>query len=209
MKLQAETELYAEAEEMRVRLEAKKQELEEVLHEMEARLEEEEDRSLGLQQERKDMEQQLQVDTHTHTAHPVIYSQSLTSDSHDAPQQQMEAHLVGEEDARQKLQLEKVGVEGKVKKLEEDVLVMEDQNNKLQKVRRVRSASLTTFSLSRTHSHTAWCLQERKLLEERIADMSSNLAEEEEKSKNLTKLKNKHESMISDLEGQQPQPHLL
>lgn len=36
-----------------------------------------------------------------------------------------------------------------------------------------------------------------------MADMSSNLAEEEEKSKNLTKLKNKHESMISDLEGQQ------
>lgn len=63
IKLQAETELCAEAEEMRVRLEAKKQELEEVLHEMEARLEEEEDRSLSLQQERKDMEQQLQVDT--------------------------------------------------------------------------------------------------------------------------------------------------
>lgn len=34
-----------------------------------------------------------------------------------------------------------------------------------------------------------------------MADLSSNLAEEEEKSKNLTKLKNKHESMISDLEG--------
>lgn len=46
------------------------------------------------------------------------------------------------------------------------------------------------------------CFQERKLLEERMADMSSNLAEEEEKSKNLTKLKNKHESMISELEGQ-------
>lgn len=39
-------------------------------------------------------------------------------------------------------------------------------------------------------------------MEERIADSSSNLAEEEEKSKNLTKLKNKHESMISDLEGE-------
>lgn len=48
--------------------------------------------------------------------------------------QTMEAHLVEEEDARQKLQLEKVAVEGKVKKLEEDVLLMEDQNNKLQKV---------------------------------------------------------------------------
>lgn len=35
-----------------------------------------------------------------------------------------------------------------------------------------------------------------------MADLSSNLAEEEEKSKNLTKLKTKHESMISDLEGQ-------
>ena len=35
-----------------------------------------------------------------------------------------------------------------------------------------------------------------------MADMSSNLAEEEEKSKNLTKLKAKHESMISDLECQ-------
>lgn len=61
MKLQAETDLCAEAEETRVRMEAKKQELEEVLHEMEARLEEEEDRSLALQQERKELEQQLQV----------------------------------------------------------------------------------------------------------------------------------------------------
>lgn len=39
-----------------------------------------------------------------------------------------------EEDARQKLQLEKVTSEGKIKKLEDDILVMEDQNNKLLKV---------------------------------------------------------------------------
>lgn len=61
----------------------------------------------------------------------------------------MEAHLAEEEDARQKLQLEKVAVEGKVKKLEEDVLLMEDQNNKLQKV--FSSASLTTSSHTHTH----------------------------------------------------------
>lgn len=42
------------------------------------------------------------------------------------------------------------------------------------------------------------------MMEERMADVSSNLAEEEEKSKNLTKLKNKHESMISELEGSLP-----
>lgn len=61
-------------------------------------------------------------------------------------------------------------------------------------------AACSAFCRSLTRS---LCSQERKLLEERMADMSSNLAEEEEKSKNLTKLKNKHESMISDLEGQQ------
>lgn len=44
--------------------------------------------------------------------------------------------------------------------------------------------------------------KERKLLEERISDLTTNLAEEEEKAKNLTKLKNKHESMISELEGE-------
>lgn len=43
-----------------------------------------------------------------------------------------------EEDARQKLQLEKVTCEGKIKKLEDDVLVMEDHNNKLQKVNIVK-----------------------------------------------------------------------
>ncbi|CAG02247.1 unnamed protein product, partial [Tetraodon nigroviridis] len=110
-------------------------------------------------------------------------SLSLQQEKKDMEQQLqlMEAHIVEEEDARQKLQLEKVAVEGKVKKLEEDVLFMEDQNNKLQKG---------------VFLH----LQERKILEERMADLSSNLAEEEEKSKNLTKLKSKHESMISDLE---------
>lgn len=59
--LQAETELYAEAEEMRVRLASKKQELEEILHEMEARLEEEEDRAQALQVEKKKMQQQMQA----------------------------------------------------------------------------------------------------------------------------------------------------
>uniref|UniRef100_A0A8C2GUP3 Myosin, heavy chain 11b, smooth muscle n=1 Tax=Cyprinus carpio TaxID=7962 RepID=A0A8C2GUP3_CYPCA len=143
-KLQEEAELYAESEEVRIRLEAKKQELEEVLHEMEARLEEEEERSQVFQQEKANLQQQLKK------------------------------HLVEEENARQKLQLESGAADGRIKKLEEDVFIVEDQNCKLQK--------------------------EKQQLEERLADFCSNLAEEEEKSKNLTKLKAKHESMISDLE---------
>lgn len=46
----------------------------------------------------------------------------------------MEAHIAEQEDAQQKLQLEKTAAEGKVKKMEEDIMLMEDQNNKLQKV---------------------------------------------------------------------------
>lgn len=42
-----------------------------------------------------------------------------------------------EEAARQKLQLEKVTLEAKMKKIEEDVMVVDDQNNKLNKVSNV------------------------------------------------------------------------
>lgn len=59
--LQAEAELFAEAEEMRARLATRKQELEEVLSELETRLEEEEERSLQLTNEKKKMQQNVQV----------------------------------------------------------------------------------------------------------------------------------------------------
>lgn len=52
-----------------------------------------------------------------------------------APRQELEEQLEEEESARQKLQLEKVTTEAKLKKLEEDQIIMEDQNCKLAKVR--------------------------------------------------------------------------
>lgn len=59
--LQAETELFAEAEEMRARLASRKQELEEILHDLESRLEEEEERNQGIQNEKKKMQTHIQV----------------------------------------------------------------------------------------------------------------------------------------------------
>lgn len=38
-------------------------------------------------------------------------------------------------------------------------------------------------------------------MEDRVSEFSSNLSEEEEKSRSLQKLKNKHEAIITDLEG--------
>lgn len=62
--LQAETELFAEAEEMRARLVAKKQELEEILHDLESRVEEEEERNQSLQNEKKKMQSHITVTTY-------------------------------------------------------------------------------------------------------------------------------------------------
>uniref|UniRef100_A0A3B4AD74 Uncharacterized protein n=1 Tax=Periophthalmus magnuspinnatus TaxID=409849 RepID=A0A3B4AD74_9GOBI len=59
--LQAEAELFAEAEEMRARLANRKQELEEVLNELETRLVEEEERGVQLTNEKKKMQQSIQV----------------------------------------------------------------------------------------------------------------------------------------------------
>ncbi|KAF2984749.1 hypothetical protein EK904_002315 [Melospiza melodia maxima] len=104
--LQAETELFAEAEEMRARLAAKKQELEEILHDLESRVEEEEERNQILQNEKKKMQGHIQ---------------------------DLEEQLDEEEGARQKLQLEKVTAEAKIKKMEEEILLLEDQNSKFLK----------------------------------------------------------------------------
>lgn len=51
---------------------------------------------------------------------------------------------------------------------------------------------------------TFFCPQERRLLEERLAEFSSQAAEEEEKVKSLNKLRLKYEATIADMEGEQP-----
>lgn len=48
--------------------------------------------------------------------------------------QDLEQQLDEEEAARQKLQMEKVTTDVKLKKLEEDIMVLDDQNGKLNKV---------------------------------------------------------------------------
>lgn len=43
-------------------------------------------------------------------------------------------------------------------------------------------------------------LKEKKTLEERLNEMVSHLGDEEEKAKQLTKIKTKYEAIIADLE---------
>uniref|UniRef100_A0A7M4ETC4 Myosin heavy chain 11 n=1 Tax=Crocodylus porosus TaxID=8502 RepID=A0A7M4ETC4_CROPO len=175
--LQAETELYAEAEEMRVRLAAKKQELEEILHEMEARIEEEEERSQQLQAEKKKMQQQM-LD--------------------------LEDQLEEEEAARQKLQLEKVTAEGRIKKMEDDILVMEDQNNKLTKERKLleeRVSDLTT-NLAEEEEKAKNLTKLKNKHESMISELEVRLKKEEKGRQELEKMKRKLEGESSDLHEQ-------
>lgn len=48
--------------------------------------------------------------------------------------QELEQQLDEEEAARQKLQMEKVTLESKMKAMDEQLMVLDDQNNKLNKV---------------------------------------------------------------------------
>lgn len=80
--LQAETELCAEAEEMRARLAARKQELEEILHDLEARVEEEEERASQLLSEKKRMQQNIEVSKKIHQQTKFFFCYIKTVSAH-------------------------------------------------------------------------------------------------------------------------------
>uniref|UniRef100_A0A8C2SJ38 Myosin motor domain-containing protein n=1 Tax=Capra hircus TaxID=9925 RepID=A0A8C2SJ38_CAPHI len=136
--LRSEAELCAEAEETRGRLAARKQELELVVSELEARVGEEEECSRQLQTEKKRLQQ----------------------------------HIQGWEP-------EGSGKEGEQKQMG-------------------MTAKMSCEPLTATP--TSHCAQERKLLEERLSEFSSQAAEEEEKVKSLNKLRLKYEATIADME---------
>ncbi|XP_060774526.1 myosin-10 isoform X2 [Neoarius graeffei] len=175
--LQAETELFAEAEEMRARLVAKKQELEEILHDLESRVEEEEERNQTLQNEKKKMQSHIQ---------------------------DLEEQLDEEEAARQKLQLEKVTAEAKIKKMEEDLLLIEDQNSKFLKEKKLleeRVGEMT--SLLAEEEEKAKNLGKVKNKQEMMmVDLEERLKKEEKTRQELEKAKRKLDGETTDLQEQ-------
>ncbi|XP_076987028.1 myosin-14 isoform X1 [Tamandua tetradactyla] len=175
--LRAESELCAEAEETRGRLAARKQELELVVSELEARVGEEEECSRQLQSEKKRLQQHIQ---------------------------ELETHLEAEEGARQKLQLEKVTTEAKLKKFAEDLLLLEDQNAKLSKERRLLEDRLAEFhSQAAEEEEKVKSLNKLRLkYEATIADMEDRLRKEEKGRQELEKLKRRLDGESSELQEQ-------
>ncbi|KAM3845391.1 myosin-10 isoform 1-T1 [Vipera latastei] len=175
--LQAETELFAEAEEMRARLAAKKQELEEILHDLESRVEEEEERNQVLQNEKKKMQSHIQ---------------------------DLEEQLDEEEGARQKLQLEKVTAEAKIKKMEEEILLLEDQNSKFLKEKKLMEDRIAecTSQLAEEEEKAKNLAKLRNKQEMVITDLEERLKKEEKTRQELEKAKRKLDGETTDLQDQ-------
>ncbi|XP_041640173.1 myosin-9-like [Cheilinus undulatus] len=172
--LQAETELCAEAEEMRCRLASRKQELEEIIHDLESRLEEEDERSSQMLNERKKMQQNIT---------------------------ELEQQLDEEEAARQKLQMEKVTTDAKLKKLEEDIMVMDDQNGKLNKEKKQLEERISEFTTNLTEEEEkSKSLQKLKNKHEAmITELEDRLRKEEKQRQELEKNRRKLEGDSSEL----------
>uniref|UniRef100_A0A8C3SB79 Myosin heavy chain 10 n=1 Tax=Chelydra serpentina TaxID=8475 RepID=A0A8C3SB79_CHESE len=175
--LQAETELFAEAEEMRARLAAKKQELEEILHDLESRVEEEEERNQVLQNEKKKMQTHIQ---------------------------DLEEQLDEEEGARQKLQLEKVTAEAKIKKMEEEILLLEDQNSKFLKEKKLTEDRIAecTSQLAEEEEKAKNLAKLKNKQEMMITDLEERLKKEEKTRQELEKAKRKLDGETTDLQDQ-------
>ncbi|CAN9513645.1 unnamed protein product [Ophioblennius macclurei] len=153
--LQAEAELFAEAEEMRARLASRKQELEEVLGDMESRLEEEEERTVQLTNEKKKMQQSIQ---------------------------DLEEQLEEEESSRQRLLLEKVSLETKVKSQETDLMTAVEQRDRLGKEKKQLEERLAEVNdqLTEEEEKTKSLTKLKNKQEAMIADFEERLKREEQ-----------------------------
>ncbi|KAG7336017.1 hypothetical protein KOW79_000710 [Hemibagrus wyckioides] len=182
--LQAEAELFAEAEEMRARLASRKQELEEVLGELEGRLEEEEERGAQLANEKKRMQQHVQ---------------------------DLEEQLEEEEGARQRLLLEKVTLETKVKSLENEIMTAGEQRDRLSKEKKQLEERLNEVADQLTEEEEkVKSLNKLKNKQEAvIADLEERLKREEQGRLEQEKWRRRMEGEAAEAQEQLSEMGLL
>merc|ERR1719328_593649 len=175
--LQAETELCAEAEEMRARLAARKQEMEEIIHDMEARIEEEEEKTLKMNEERKKL--QLNI-------------------------QDLEEALEEEEAARQKMQIEKVQAEAKIKKYEEDLATIEDSNQKSSKEKKMMEERLSDVmaTLAEEEEKAKHLGKLKAKHESTIGESEDKMRKDNQQRQEVERAKRKIETELNDLKEQ-------
>merc|ERR1719357_107476 len=175
--LQAETELCAEAEEMRARLAARKQEMEEIIHDMEARIEEEEEKVLKSGEDRKKLQQHIT---------------------------DLEEQLEEEEAARQKLQIEKVQAEAKMKQFEEQVLASDDYKEKFSKEKKLLDEKLSdvTATLAEEEEKAKHLVKLKAKHESTIGELEDKLRKDNQQKQEVERSKRKLETELNDMKEQ-------
>merc|ERR1719443_1217320 len=175
--LQAETELCAEAEEMRARLAARKQEMEEIIHDMEARIEEEEEKVLKSAEDRKKLQQHIQ---------------------------DLEEQLEEEEAARQKLQIEKVQAEAKMKQFEEQLVASDDFKEKFGKDKKNLEEKLSDVSatLAEEEEKAKHLLKLKAKHESTIGELEDKLRKDNQQKQEVERAKRKIETELGDMKEQ-------
>jgi len=175
--LQAETELCAEAEEMRARLAARKQEMEEIIHDMEARIEEEEEKVLKMTDEKKKLQQHVQ---------------------------DLEEQLEEEEAARQKLQIEKVQAESRIKQYEEQLLANDDYKEKFSKEKKAMEEKLSDVSatLAEEEEKAKHLLKLKAKHESTIGELEDKMRKDNQQKQELERSKRKIETELNDMKEQ-------
>jgi len=175
--LQAETELCAEAEEMRARLAARKQEMEEIIHDMEARIEEEEEKVLKSSEDRKKLQQHIQ---------------------------DLEEQLEEEEAARQKLQIEKVQAEAKMKQFEEQLVASDDFKEKFSKDKKHLDEKLqdVTATLAEEEEKAKHLLKLKAKHESTIGELEDKLRKDNQQKQEVERSKRKIETELNDMKEQ-------
>merc|ERR1719187_2939888 len=175
--LQAETELCAEAEEMRARLAARKQEMEEIIHDMEARIEEEEEKVLKNADEKKKLQQHIQ---------------------------DLEEQLEEEEAARQKLQIEKVQGEARIKMFEDDLAASEDSREKFNKEKKMLDEKLqdVTATLAEEEEKSKHLAKLKAKHESTIGELEDKLRRDNQQKQEVERAKRKMETELNDVKEQ-------
>merc|ERR1719312_1282982 len=175
--LQAETELCAEAEEMRARLAARKQEMEEIIHDMEARIEEEEEKVIKSAEDKKKLQQHIQ---------------------------DLEEQLEEEEAARQKLQIEKVQAEAKMKQFEEQVLASDDYKEKFSKEKKLLDEKLSdvTATLAEEEEKAKHLVKLKAKHESTIGELEDKLRKDNQQKQEVERSKRKLETELNDVKEQ-------
>merc|ERR1719225_31968 len=175
--LQAETELCAEAEEMRARLAARKQEMEEIIHDIEARIEEEEEKVIKSAEDKKKLQQHIQ---------------------------DLEEQLEEEEAARQKLQIEKVQAEAKMKQFEESLLASDDFKEKFAKEKKSLDEKLGDVSatLAEEEEKAKHLLKLKAKHESTIGELEDKLRKDNQQKQELERSKRKTETELGDMKEQ-------